>query len=252
MRAPAPSGSMEACGGGIMGASMAIWNGDALTRLGIGLLGSACLLICSTGIVRAGAKNGAVLVAQGNAATGLPACSSCHGQNGAGDTSEDGVFPRLAGLSKTYLLKQLADFRAGRRISSIMQPIANAMSTSQAEDLADYYSKATARSDPGTFSRALITQGREIAQHGRWSVGLPPCEGCHAPGGIGVAPNFPYLADQRASYIETQLRKWRIGKRRNDPFGLMKRVTDRLRPADIAAVAAYFQSLKAPSRQGEN
>lgn len=220
-------------------------------RMGLGLASAAYVLTGAAGIARADPKMGAVLAAEGNAASGLPACASCHGQNGEGDTSSDAIFPRLAGLSKPYLLKQLSDFRAARRRSSIMQPIANAISTTEAEDLADYYSSATAPSDPGTFPASLLKRGQKIAVRGRWSVRLPSCDSCHAPGGIGVAPNFPYLADQRAQYIETELRKWRTGKRRNDPLGLMKSVADKLRPADTKAVAAYFQSLNAPSRQGD-
>jgi cytochrome c553 len=211
----------------------------------------AWLLIAAPGAARADPQKGAVLAAQGSSATGLPACSSCHGQTGEGDTSSQAMFPRLAGLSKPYILKELADFRAGLRRDDTMQPIAKELSTAEAEDLADYYSGATAPSDPGTFPADVVEKGRQLAVEGRWSAGLPPCETCHAPGGIGVAPDFPYLADQRAAYIEQELQDWRNGTRRNDALGLMKSVSDKLQAADMAAVGAYFQSLNAPSRQGE-
>jgi cytochrome c553 len=216
------------------------------------MLSSAWMLMGAPSAARADPQKGAVLAAQGNAATGLPSCSACHGQSGEGDTSSDAMFPRVAGLSKSYLLTQLEDFRAGRRTDDTMQPIAKLLSTAEAEDLAEYFSSATAPSDPGTFPADLVAKGRELATHGKWSVGLPACESCHAPNGIGVAPDFPYLADQRAPYIEQQLKDWRAGTRRNDPLGLMKSVADKLQPDDIQAVAAYFQSLNAPSRQGAN
>jgi len=52
----------------------------------------------------------------GNTATGhafFASCLPCHGMNGEGGVSAGA--PRLAGMSDWYLLRQLEDFRAGRR-----------------------------------------------------------------------------------------------------------------------------------------
>ena len=205
------------------------------------------LMMGLSGFAYADANKGALLADQGNSATGLPACAACHGDKGAG-LPYDG--PRLAGLDKNYILKQLADFRAGRRISPLMQPVAQAMSTADAEDLADYYSGVTAPSEAESFAPGVLAKWRRIAVDGKSSLRMPACETCHAPGGIGVVPNFPYLAGQKSAYIESQLQDWRIGKRRNDPLGVMKSVARKLSPSDIRAVAAYFASLAPPSRQG--
>lgn len=53
------------------------------------------------------------LVSQGDAARGIPACASCHGEQGRGVPG--GTAPRLAGQASRYLEKQLLDFRQGLR-----------------------------------------------------------------------------------------------------------------------------------------
>jgi cytochrome c553 len=215
----------------------------------MGLFGAVWSFLGLIATVRADPSQGGVLSAQGDSAAGVPPCSACHGQNGEGVAS---VGPRLAGLSKNYILDQLAAFRTGARKNPIMQPIASALTAEKAGDVADYLSSATAVSRPVPASLDAEVKGRELAEHGRWADGLPACDNCHAPAGVGVAPDFPYLAGQQAGYIEQQIQNWRAGERKGDSLGLMRAAASKLRDDDIAAVAAYFASLPAPKRQGEN
>ena len=201
------------------------------------------------GAVRADSEKGAEIAQHGAPSAGAPACAACHGEKGEGAAMSA---PRLAGLSKAYILRQLAAFRSGARKNPIMQPIAGALAPAQSEDVADYFSGAIAESQPVPSPKDIAKQGRDLAQRGRWSGGVPACETCHAPGGVGVAPTFPYLAGQDADYIKQQINDWRTGDRSGDPLGLMKAVASRLSASDIAAVAAYYASLSAPKRQGEN
>lgn len=48
----------------------------------------------------------------GNTATGVPACSACHGPNGAGMPAQ---YPRLAGQYSEYTVAQLRAFRSEER-----------------------------------------------------------------------------------------------------------------------------------------
>ena len=63
---------------------------------------------------------GREIYAQGVAAQGVPACSSCHGPDGHG--MQD--FPRLAGQHGQYVLKQLASFQSNMRNVAIMHGVA--------------------------------------------------------------------------------------------------------------------------------
>lgn len=215
----------------------------------VSLLGFACLPMGMAGTVHADPGKGAAIAQQGDATAGVPPCSTCHGQSGEGMAS---IAPRLAGLSKTYILNQLTAFRTDTRKNAIMQPAASSITTAQANDLADYFSNATAASQPAPAPANIVAKGKELAERGVWADGLPACENCHAPNGIGVAPDFPYLGGQQADYIVQQLKDWRAGQRGVDPLGLMKAVAGKLDDDSFAAVGVYYASLPAPKRQGEN
>jgi cytochrome c553 len=192
-------------------------------------------------------------IAESGDAAGAAACVACHGDNGEGRISDDGAFPRLAGLDDGYFAKQLKDFKEGRRRSDVMEPIAQALSASEITTLAKYYAALSAPPLPGLVQQGheIDSDGARLAALGKWVADVPPCLSCHGPNGVGVAPSFPYLAGQPAAYIEAQMRNWRNGDRHNDPLGMMTRVARALDDREIVAVAAYFQMLMPPLRQGE-
>lgn len=182
------------------------------------------------------------IVLQGSA-NGAPACASCHGVNGEGGGR--GAFPRLSAQPTPYLAKQLEDYRSGRRRNAIMEPIARALSADEMLAAANWYAGASAAPTawPAAGDAASRARGAELARSGQWSRTVPGCESCHGPMGSGVAPSFPALRGQSPDYIQAQFEAFRSGSRANDPLGLMRAFAQRLAPADVQAVAAYFGSL---------
>lgn len=65
-------------------------------------------------------SRGRAIYANGVAAQGVPACSSCHGPDAHG--LQD--FPRLAGQHAQYVLKQLGSFQSNMRKVAIMHGVA--------------------------------------------------------------------------------------------------------------------------------
>ncbi|MBX3634270.1 MAG: cytochrome c [Rubrivivax sp.] len=47
-------------------------------------------------------------------------CFICHGVDGE---SASPIFPRLAGQNEAYVVRQLRDYKTGKRVSSAMQPM---------------------------------------------------------------------------------------------------------------------------------
>ncbi len=190
----------------------------------------------------ADAQAGAAITKNGTGAA--TACMQCHGANGEGQAT--GGFPRLAGQGRNYLVKQLTDFKAKSRINPLMQPIANTLTTAQINDVADYYAslpgwKPAASPVPDT---AQTARGAQLTHRGNWDKGMPACFACHGENGAGIAPHFPAIAGQRATYIAKQLKNWQAGTRSNDPQGLMKAVADKLSADDISAISAYLENPK--------
>src|SRR5260370_4910860 len=193
---------------------------------------------------KADPAQGAVIAAQGTAA-GAPACAQCHAFTGGSDGS--GAFPRIAGQSASYLSRQLRDFSSGVRSNSIMSSIARALSSDNIEDVAAYYSGAAAQFPPlANADPIIIKRGNELAEAGNSVKGIPACGACHGAEGAGESPTVPYLAGQYAHYTALQLQMWQRGFRRNSPT-TMRLFANNLDDQNIAALAAYYQQLQAPS-----
>ena len=63
-------------------------------------------------------------------------CVACHGTDGK---STNPMWPTLSGQNPSYLLKQLQDFKTGRRSDPNMAPIVKQLSPQDMADLAAYY-----------------------------------------------------------------------------------------------------------------
>jgi cytochrome c553 len=80
---------------------------------------------------------------EGNPETGLYACVNCHGQNGKGKAPNVAQFPVIGGQHRDYILKQLNDFREGRRTNDpagMMADVAKKLSPKEMEAVANYLS----------------------------------------------------------------------------------------------------------------
>ena len=199
--------------------------------------------------VRAGTPDGAAIASQGNG-HGVAPCMACHGADGGGQAAAG--FPRLAGLPQAYLRKQLDDFAAGSRANSTMQPVASGLSEAERDAVTAYYSKLSlpAAAALPASDGTTASLGQTLATRGRWSNGLPACEQCHGPDGVGVGEHFPPLAAQSAVYLSNELHAWQQGSRHNDPLQLMQSVAGKLSEADIAALGAWYAAQPAlPSKE---
>ena len=81
-------------------------------------------------------------------------CGSCHGLDGAGNRVK---FPRLAGQSRAYIVKQLNDFRDGHRQNDGGQMLEAATELNETDRgrVADWFAKQTAPC-PGAHDRAAV------------------------------------------------------------------------------------------------
>jgi cytochrome c553 len=109
-------------------------------------------------------------------------------------------------------------------------------------DLAAYYASQT--QTPGAADPALAELGQKVFRAGNPVSGVPACNGCHGPAGMGVGlAKFPRISGQHADYVKQTLTNFRDGARANDPNGMMRGVTARMTDKEIAAVSQYLQGL---------
>jgi cytochrome c553 len=204
-----------------------------------GMLGVFCAFLSHDAWAAKDAKElGKTLFLQGNQ-QGAIACMSCHGQKAEGLAAA--AYPQLAGMDATYLMKQLADYKAGTRINPVMQPIAQALSGPDAMAVTQYVASLPPVPQPGEKPDAmLLKRGETIAQIGLWDRTIPACFACHGPDGRGVGSAFPRITQQNKAYLVQQLQAWKSGTRKNDPQSLMSTVARKLSAEEIEAVATYL------------
>lgn len=183
-------------------------------------------------------------IAQQGTPKGVAPCMACHGPDGAGMAATG--YPRLAGLDAKYMVKQLQDFKTGKRSNPVMMPMAKNLTDEEVTAVAAYYEAMPVPAPSAQPPAAEVARtAKELVQWGDWAKrGLPACSQCHALDGNGIGAYFPGIAGQQASYIKTQLQAWKSGGRANDPLGLMKAVADQLTDAEIEAVASYYAAMQ--------
>ena len=194
---------------------------------------SVCLVLILAAPVHAAGGN----VAAGQSKAGV--CAGCHGPDGNGGA--DPTWPKLAGQTPEYIVKQLADFKSGARKDPVMSGMAGPLSPTDMKDLGAYY--ASLKAKPGAARNAqLAKQGEKIYRGGNAKMGVSACMSCHGPSGHGIPPRFPKISGQSAPYAQKQLLAFKAGTRTNDGE-TMTRMAFRMSEQEIKAVSEYMAGL---------
>ncbi|MEJ8846562.1 c-type cytochrome [Variovorax rhizosphaerae] len=177
-------------------------------------------------------------LAKGDAAYNAKACASCHNADG---NSAVPANPKLAQQHPEYILKQLEEFKSGKRKSAIMSPMAAALSDQEMRDISWFVGSKTAK--PGfAKDKNTVELGERIYRGGIADRQVPACAGCHSPNGAGIPAQYPRLGGQHADYLVTQLVAFRDGGRTNAP--MMTGVAAKLNDREIKAVSDYIAGLR--------
>jgi len=167
-------------------------------------------------------------------------CAGCHSMDG---NSLNPAWPKIAEQHPAYLVKQLAEFKAGKRTNAIMAPMAMALSEQDMENVSAYFASQT--KSAGNPDTSGTTIGEKIYLGGNIASGVTACIACHGPNGSGnPAAGFPALAGQHAMYTQAQLVAFASGERNNDSAKMMQMVAAKLTDAEMQAVSAYIEALK--------
>ena len=171
-------------------------------------------------------------------------CFDCHGEDGVAGSSG---YPNLGGQHRTYLLKQLADFRSGARKSPFMNIVASNLDERDGAEIAAYFAalprnreeSADAGAGPG-----LAAAARKLYQEGDATRALVPCASCHGAAGAGTADGLvPAVGGQQMYYLREQLLNWQLGQRSNSPARSMNQAASPLTEAEIDALARYMAGM---------
>ncbi|NCN70720.1 MAG: cytochrome c4 [Rhodoferax sp.] len=164
-------------------------------------------------------------------------CAACHAPDG---NSLISVNPKLAQQHPEYIIKQLTEFKAGKRENAVMNGMAAALSEADMRNIA--YWVNSKKATPGAAKeKELVLLGEKIYRGGIADRQIPACAGCHSPNGAGIPAQYPRLSGQHADYAVAQLTAFRDGVRKNSVQ--MTQVAAKLNDREIKAVADYISGL---------
>lgn len=84
---------------------------------------------------------------------------------------------------------------------------------------------------PPALANGDAAEGRKLARQ---------CSACHGLDGIAKIPIAPHIAGENFTYLQTQLRNFRSGKREHE---IMSVVAQALSDAEIDDLAAWYASI---------
>jgi cytochrome c553 len=178
----------------------------------------------------------AVLRAQPEPARGaalFAQCVQCHGPGGGGDSN--GSTPRIAGQHYRVIVKQLVDFRYGKRLDFRMEGMADRHHLADAQAIADVAACVSAlarKGDQGIGSGEFAPQGQAIYAR--------QCQSCHGFNAAGDdASATPRLAGQHYGYLMRQMYDAVDGRRP----ALPRLHAQRIAPLDFNQVRALSDYL---------
>ena len=180
---------------------------------------------------RGDATAGAALFAQ--------RCPVCHGVAGESPSAPDN--PVLASQHSGYLQKQMRAYKSGARQNPVMNAMMASIDESQIPDLAAFLSaqKPARRARKKPAKPIARRRNRFIRSACRRAV-CPLAPLVTARRGEGIGREFPRLAGQNAAYLESQMRQFRDGGRKND---IMSAVAELLEDREIKILAARLSRM---------
>jgi cytochrome c553 len=158
-------------------------------------------------------------------------CTMCHGAQG--QSASDA--PNLAGQYPEVVIKQMLDYRSGKRSSSIMEALSKGLSERDIADLAAYYAYLPkARTAPTSYDESLPA----LVRVGDPLRNIAPCISCH--GGVDQKLGAPWLEGMAKGYLVAQLRAFKSGARRNDSQAQMRNMVRAMTDNEIDEVSTFY------------
>lgn len=201
------------------------------------ILASAALALAFPAVAASAAASAKPDLAKGSA-TATQVCGACHTFDGSRGAPAN---PIIAGQHPEYLVKQLGEFKSGKRDNAVMKGFASMLSDEDMRNVAAFYASKQAK-DGTAKNKDLVRLGEKIYRGGIAARQVPACAGCHSPNGAGIPAEYPRLSGQHADYTEAQLVAFRGGVRANN--AQMTAIAAKMSDREIKAVSDYIAGLR--------
>ncbi len=162
-------------------------------------------------------------------------CGYCHEYDG---NPSMGNYPKVAGQKKQYIIKQLLDYRNGRRDGrGMMGTAASLLSDQDLQTVAEFFAKQKPTLDNNIATDKTFAHARELWLHGAKDRMIDACVLCHES---PDEPKIPHLRGQHAEYLADQLRAFKQKTRTNDVVKIMQFFAERLSNEEITELSQFI------------
>ncbi len=173
--------------------------------------------------------------ASGEALAKESKCAKCHGDAGVSDDPDD---VNIAGMSSSYLFKQLKDYQDKKRDDRDMYKKTKKLDDKQLADLAAWFS--TQEPAQPASDRKMTPEIKKLIVHGDPERLLKACSACHGRKGQGGQFDHPALNGQNKTYLVDSMVAFKDEDRTNDIYSRMRYVSEVLTEEEIEALADYY------------
>ncbi len=161
-------------------------------------------------------------------------CAGCHGSNGI---SAGPSIPTIAGLSPTYLVKIMEDFKSDKVPSTIMGRISKGYTSKEIEQLGHYYYQQVFVSADQSVNSKKAKLGEEL--HKQY------CERCHSEAGGIQEDDAGLLKGQWKPYLKDQLQDF-LNKDRKAPKKMARRLKKLYKKYGYEGIQALLEFYSSP------
>lgn len=162
-------------------------------------------------------------------------CKKCHNNNGLSDDTDD---PNIAGMSATYLFKQMKDYQDDTRSEKDMRKAVRDLSDQDLSDLSAYYADQPA--EPAAYATETVPI---LVHKGDPRRMIRACNSCHGQKGEGGMYDMPPLVGQRKGYFVTSMEEFKEEDRTNDIYSRMRSIAKELTEEEIEQLALYYSAV---------
>lgn len=162
-------------------------------------------------------------------------CKKCHMENGISEDTDD---PNIAGMSATYIFKQLKDYKDDTRSEKGMAKAVRKLTDQDMSDLSAYY--AAQPIAPAAHATETVPR---LVHYGDPKRMVRACNSCHGQNGEGGMYDMPTLNGQRKGYFVATMEEFQEDDRTNDIYWRMRDIAKELTEEEIELLANYYSAV---------
>ena len=167
-------------------------------------------------------------------------CAGCHGTNGV---SGGPAMPSIAGMPSPYLQEIMADYKSGKRPSTIMGRLAKGYSVEETKLMADFFAKQKWHNAVSAPQSKLATPvNAKLAKQGEKAVKSGKCGKCHEDDGAYQDGDTPRMAGQWLDYLRFKMQDFKNSDLTIPQPKKMKKGIAKLSAKELEAVAHFYAS----------